>query len=111
MLEAPGRARVDCESGHRARPVEHPSSHDEDVEEVEAVDDREAGPCRACGAWRPRRHTSEAPPIPKGAIVAFEALLSRVRNLRLADDKNDLSHVPSILLRGLQELSLDFDAA
>jgi hypothetical protein len=43
--------------------------------------------------------------------VAFEALLSRVRNLRLADDKNDLSHVPSILLRGLQELSLDFDAA
>jgi cytochrome P450 len=46
----------------------------------------------------------------KEAIVAFETLLPRLRNPRLARGRNDFSHVPSILLRGLKELHLEFDA-
>ena len=45
------------------------------------------------------------------AKIAFETLLSRLRNIRLAEGKNDLSHTPSFILRGLKELHLEFDRA
>jgi hypothetical protein len=32
-----------------------------------------------------------------------------MRNIRLAEGKNDLSHVPSFILRGLKALYLEFD--
>lgn len=46
----------------------------------------------------------------KEGVVAFETLLGRLGNVRLAPDKTELRHVPSILLRGLSALHLEFDA-
>ena len=44
-------------------------------------------------------------------MIAFETLLDRLPNMRLAPAKNDLSHVPSLILRGLKELHVEFDPA
>ena len=41
--------------------------------------------------------------------VAFEALLSRLDNIRLVERKSDLSYWPNIVLRGLKELHIRFD--
>jgi cytochrome P450 len=41
--------------------------------------------------------------------VAFEALLSRLGNIRLVEEKSDLSYWPNIVLRGLKELHIRFD--
>jgi cytochrome P450 len=41
--------------------------------------------------------------------VAFEVLLSRLSNMRLAPG-NDFSHHPSLLLRGMKKLDVEFDA-
>ena len=41
--------------------------------------------------------------------VAFEALLSRLDNIRLVERKCDLSYWPNIVLRGLKELHIRFD--
>ncbi len=43
--------------------------------------------------------------------VAFELLLDRWKSFRLAPEKNDLFYKPNILLRGLSELHLEFDAS
>jgi cytochrome P450 len=43
--------------------------------------------------------------------IAFETLLGRLPNLRFMADRNDFSHTPSFILRGLKELWLEFDAA
>lgn len=45
------------------------------------------------------------------AKVAFETLLGRLHNIRLAEDKNDYLHTPSFILRGLKALHLEFDQA
>ena len=42
------------------------------------------------------------------ASIALETLLERTQNLRLATD-NDLKHVPSLFVRGLQRLDIEFD--
>ncbi len=42
------------------------------------------------------------------ARLAFETLLSRLKNIRLAAG-NDFAHTPSFILRGLKELQLEFD--
>jgi cytochrome P450 len=44
-------------------------------------------------------------------VIAFNALLKRVRNWGFAPGRNDFLHPPSILLRGLSELHLTFDPA
>src|SRR6266446_3952243 len=44
------------------------------------------------------------------ARVAFEILLTRMQNIRLAAGKNDFAHTPSFILRGLKKLHLEFDA-
>jgi cytochrome P450 len=41
--------------------------------------------------------------------VAFEALLTRLGNVRLAEGKNDFRHVLNPVVRGLRELHLEFD--
>jgi cytochrome P450 len=41
--------------------------------------------------------------------VAFARLLQRLTNIRLAEGKNDLTHWPNIVLRGLKELHITFD--
>jgi cytochrome P450 len=41
--------------------------------------------------------------------VAFEILLDRLTNIRLAPNKNDFTHTPSFILRGLKELHLEFE--
>jgi cytochrome P450 len=44
------------------------------------------------------------------AKVAFEALLDRLRDIRVAPGRNDFRHVPSFTHRGLRELWITFDA-
>ncbi len=41
--------------------------------------------------------------------VAFTRILQRMSHLRLAEGKNDLTHWPNALLRGLKELHITFD--
>jgi hypothetical protein len=43
--------------------------------------------------------------------VAYEKLLQRLKNIRLASGKNDLRHVPNVLLRGLKHLYIEFERA
>lgn len=45
----------------------------------------------------------------KELTTAFRVLLQRLRNPRLAPGKNDLQHVPNLLLRGLKQLHIEFD--
>ena len=41
--------------------------------------------------------------------VAFSRLLHRLTNIQLAEGKNDLTHWPNMVLRGLKELHITFD--
>mgnify|MGYP001819656103 CR=1 FL=1 len=42
--------------------------------------------------------------------VAFTKLLQRLTNIRLVEGKNDLTHWPNVVLRGLKSLTISFDA-
>ena len=42
--------------------------------------------------------------------VAFARLLHRLTNIQLAEGKNDLTHWPNMVLRGLKELHITFEA-
>jgi len=42
--------------------------------------------------------------------VAFTKLLQRLTNVRLVEGKNDLTHWPNVVLRGLKSLHISFDA-
>ena len=41
--------------------------------------------------------------------VALETLVDRLRNLRFTAGKNDLTHNPMFIARGLRKLHLEFD--
>jgi cytochrome P450 len=41
--------------------------------------------------------------------IAFETLLNRLPNIRLAPGKNNFAHTPSFILRGLRALHVEFD--
>ena len=41
--------------------------------------------------------------------LTFEAIFDRLPNLRLAEDRNDFTHVPMFTMRSLRELHLEFD--
>jgi cytochrome P450 len=43
--------------------------------------------------------------------IAFETLLGRLHNIRFMAERNDFTHTPSFILRGLKGLWLEFDAA
>ncbi|MGB7442774.1 MAG: cytochrome P450 [Coleofasciculaceae cyanobacterium] len=43
--------------------------------------------------------------------IAYELLLQRLNNIHLASGKNDLRHIPNVLLRGLKHLYIEFDSA
>ena len=45
----------------------------------------------------------------KEMIVALNAFLARVENIQLAEGKNDLTHWPNMVLRGLKALHITFD--
>lgn len=45
----------------------------------------------------------------KEMVVAFRALLSRLQNIELVEDKCDLAYWPNIVLRGLKELHIRFE--
>ena len=47
----------------------------------------------------------------KEMTVAFTHLLRRLDNIRLAEGRNDLTHFPNVLLRGLKALHIEFDRA
>ncbi|MFK8050110.1 MAG: cytochrome P450 [Halioglobus sp.] len=47
----------------------------------------------------------------KEMLVAFRALLSRLKNIELVEDKCDLTYWPNIVLRGLKQLHISFEAA
>lgn len=42
-------------------------------------------------------------------IIAIETLLSRLKDIRLAEGKNDFTHTPNVILRGLKALHLEFE--
>ncbi len=44
-------------------------------------------------------------------VIALQTLLTRLPNLRLAPGRNDFTHTPSFILRGLKALHLAFDPA
>jgi cytochrome P450 len=44
-------------------------------------------------------------------VIALQTLLTRLPNLRLAPARNDFTHTPSFILRGLKALHLAFDPA
>ncbi|MGH7961842.1 MAG: hypothetical protein ACRERD_08450 [Candidatus Binatia bacterium] len=63
-----------------------------------------------------RRHLTEpfclgAPLARMEGKIAFETLFIRLQTIRLAEGKNDFSHTPSFILRGLKALHLEFDPA
>lgn len=47
----------------------------------------------------------------KEANIAFETLLGATRNWRFSPGKNDFKHVPSFILRGLEKLWIQYEAA
>ena len=47
----------------------------------------------------------------KEALIAFETLFERTRNWRFSPGKNDFKHVPSFILRGLEKLWIQYEAA
>jgi cytochrome P450 len=47
----------------------------------------------------------------KEAQIAFETLLDSTRNWRFSPGKNDFRHVPSFILRGLEKLWIQYEAA
>jgi cytochrome P450 len=47
----------------------------------------------------------------KEASIAFETLLDSTKNWRFSPGKNDFKHVPSFILRGLEQLWIQYEAA
>jgi cytochrome P450 len=41
--------------------------------------------------------------------IAFETLLTRLKNIRMTPGRNNLAHTPSFILRGLKKLHLEFE--
>jgi cytochrome P450 len=55
-------------------------------------------------------HCIGAPLARREMYWSFSALLHGVRNIRLAPEKNDLSHMPGLMLRALKALHIEFDS-
>lgn len=54
-------------------------------------------------------HCIGAPLARREMFWAFDALLRRCKNIRLAPGKNDLTHMPGLMLRALKQLHIEFD--
>lgn len=54
-------------------------------------------------------HCIGAPLARREMFWTFDALLRRCKNLRLAPGKNDLTHMPGLMLRALKQLHVEFD--
>ncbi|MEO0412057.1 MAG: cytochrome P450 [Pseudomonadota bacterium] len=47
----------------------------------------------------------------KELCIAYDIIFDRLNNIQLAEGKNDLKHMPNVMLRGLKELHITFDKA
>jgi len=56
-----------------------------------------------------QHHCMGAPVSRMEMKVAFSILLRRLKNIRLAEGKNDLKHLPGFTLRALKKLVIEFD--
>ena len=56
-------------------------------------------------------HCIGAPLARQEMRMAFDILLKRLKNINLAENKNDFLHHPQFALRGVKELHLTFDKA
>lgn len=56
-----------------------------------------------------QHHCMGAPVSRMEMKVAFSILLRRLKNIRLAEGKNDLKHLPGFTLRALEKLVIKFD--
>ena len=56
-----------------------------------------------------QHHCIGAPVARQEMRLAFEILLTRLKNIQLAEDKNDLLHRSHYALRGLNKLHLTFE--
>lgn len=56
-----------------------------------------------------QHHCMGAPVSRMEMKVAFSVLLKRLKNIRLAEGKNDLKHLPGFTLRALGKLLIEFD--
>lgn len=56
-----------------------------------------------------QHHCIGAPVSRMEMKVAFSILLRRLKNIRLAEDKNDLKHIPGFTIRALEKLYIQFD--
>jgi cytochrome P450 len=56
-----------------------------------------------------QHHCMGAPVSRMEMKVAFSLLLKRLKNIRLAEGKNDLKHLPGFTLRALEKLVIQFD--
>ena len=56
-------------------------------------------------------HCIGAPLARREMYWSFEALLQNAANIRLSPGKNDLSHMPGLMLRALKSLHIEFDPA
>ena len=45
----------------------------------------------------------------KELAVAYDILFDRMENIKLAEGKNCLTHMPNMMLRGLKSLHITFD--
>jgi cytochrome P450 len=57
-----------------------------------------------------QHHCMGAPVSRMEMKVAFSILLRRLKNIRLAEGKNDLKHIPGFTLRALEKLVIQFDS-
>ena len=57
------------------------------------------------------RYYRGAPLLRQEGKIAFEALPKRLTHIRLAPEKNDLTHTASFVLRGLKAVSVKFEKA
>ncbi|MBI1179941.1 MAG: cytochrome P450 [Alphaproteobacteria bacterium] len=56
-------------------------------------------------------HCIGAPLARREMFWGFKVLLERCRNIRLAPGRNDLTHMPGMMLRALKALHIEFDPA
>jgi cytochrome P450 len=56
-----------------------------------------------------QHHCMGAPVSRMEMKVAFTLVLKRLKNIRLAEGKNDLKHIPGFTLRALEKLVIEFD--
>ena len=88
------------------------ANRDEDQFECPAkMDLKRKNPGKHLAYGTAHHHCIGAPLARQEMKFAFEILLERLKNINLAEDKNDLLHRSHFALRGLNKLHLTFERA